>query len=497
MGKDMKRRDFLKGAGLTAGAAPFVNIAEAAGGQSRRPPNILLIISDEHNAEVGGFAADGRARTPNLDRLAARGCTFENAYTNSPLCVPSRLSLISGKYIHRVGAWSNNTWLPSDDYPSIARVMSAAGYDSLLCGKMHYDRTRRYGFTEIGGNMNRHRKTGRGGRRNADDLSPRPGISNRFDNFHTGDSSGVLGHDRSVTEGVTKFLRERRARDNPFFLIAGYLAPHFPLIVPERYYRHFEGEIPMPHIPPGHLDSQPLNYKHLRIGFNVENTPDEIVRRGRELYYGLTEWVDAEIGKVLSALYGSEVAENTVVIYTTDHGEDMGEHGLWWKNCMYEHAARVPLVVSWPKRWKGPQRRTEVCSLVDVVQTIAELGGGETPPDWDGDSLCPLLDDPRAGWKDFAVSQYYAHNIASGFAMLRQGRYKYVYHSPPDDDHDADRELYDLHTDSGEFNNLATEEAYADRVASMHEALVDELGESPDRTEQRCLEDYRKGYDRG
>jgi len=199
---------------------------------------------------------------------------------------------------------------------------------------------------------------------------------------------------------------------------------------------------------------------------------------------------------VLSALEESEVADNTIVIYTSDHGENMGEHALWWKNCMYDHAVRVPLIINWPERWKGGQRRTEVCSLVDVVQTIAELGGALVPEDWNGDSLCAWMDDPGTHWKDFAVSEYYAHNIASGFAMLRTGKYKYVYHTPSDNMHPAERELYDLKTDPGEFTNVAADPDRKIIVERMHKALLEELDDHPDENEQRCRAEYARGYER-
>jgi choline-sulfatase len=252
----------------------------------------------------------------------------------------------------------------------------------------------------------------------------------------------------------------------------------------------------MPEIPPGHLDALPLNYRHLRAGFQLEAVPPQIVRKGRELYYGLTQWFDRQVGKVLDALARSGLAENTVVVYTSDHGENMGEHGLWWKNCMYEHAARVPMIVRWPKRWQGGQRRSAACSMVDLVQTIAELGGAETPDDWNGDSMCAWLDDAKAPWKDQAVSEYYAHNIASGYAMLRTGNHKYVYHTRMDATHPPGRELYDLAADPGEFNNLAAKPSHKQRLDAMHAALVEELGEDPDETELRCRADYQKGYGR-
>jgi choline-sulfatase len=352
---------------------------------------------------------------------------------------------------------------------------------------MHYDRTCRYGFTEIGGNMNNSDMKGGGYRRKADDLKVRTGNkeSARFENFHAGDSSPILNHDRAVTKGISEFLSHRKPSDKPFFLIAGYLAPHFPLIVPEQYWLHYKDKVPMPVVPPGYLDSLPLNYRHLRVGFNVTDVDPATVKKGRELYYGLTEWLDNEVGKTLAALESAGLADNTVVVYTTDHGENMGEHGLWWKNCMFDTAARIPLIVSWPKRWPGGQHRPGACSLVDVVQTIAELGGTHPPRDWNGDSLVPYLNDPKHTWKDMAVSEYYAHNIASGYAMIRKGKYKYVYHASADAQHPAQHELYDLAADPGELQNLAENPDEYPLVTAMHQALGKELGKSPEDTEKR------------
>ncbi len=486
---NMNRRQFLSAA--VAGS-------QALAARRERRPNILLICSDEHNYRVAGCYGNRIARTPNLDRLAERGVVFETCYTNSPLCVPSRLSLTAGKYIHRISAWNNNTRLPSDDYPSLPHILNAAGYESFLCGKQHYDIRHRYGFTEIGGNMNASRMTGRGGRRKADDetVNTKAGEA-RFRDFRPGETSQVMEHDRRVTSGVLEFLAKRSKSDKPFFLFAGYLAPHFPLIVPERYWSRYKGRIPMPEIPPGFLESLPLNYKHLRRGFGLVDVDPETVRRGRELYYGFTEWVDNEIGQVLSALRRSPFADNTAVVYTTDHGENMGEHGLWWKNCMYEQAAHIPLIVSWPQRWKGGQRRAGACSLVDVVKTVAEIGGTEIPEDWNGSSMVGWLDDPKLRWKDLAVSQYYAHNIASGYAMLRTGDWKYVYHCAPDERHDAERELYNLKADPGEFRNLASDPAQRRRIESLHALLLKELGEDPEESERRCRADYARGYPQG
>lgn len=484
----------LYGRGLSDSSAESAQPSRPAGNQAK--PNILVIMSDEHNAGVLGCYGNRIVRTPNLDRLASQGVTFDAAYTTSPLCVPARLSFTAGKYISRIGAWNNSCRLPSDEYPSIARIMNAAGYESFLAGKMHYDRNHRYGFTEIGpSSTNQNAMNGRGSRRPPDALAPpstRP--SERFRDFHTGERSSILTHDQKVTAGVTSFLAGRRPGDKPFFLLAGYLAPHFPLIVPEEYWQRYRGRVPMPELPTGHLDALPLNYKHLRAGFELIGVDVGTVQRGRELYYGLTDWFDEQVGRVLTALDAAGLRENTVIIYTTDHGENMGEHGLWWKNCMYEHAARIPLIISWPSRFAPGQRRSAACSMVDLVQTIAELGGASAPSDWNGTSMVRWLADDKADWKDLAVSEYYAHNIASGFVMLRQGKYKYVYHTPAGEGHPAERELYDLIADPGEFHNLAASPAQQDRIQRMHAQLIRELGEDPDLTERRCREDGAKGY---
>ncbi len=460
---------------------------------NRRPPNILLIMSDEHDPAVTGCYGDPLVQTPNLDRLARRGVTFDACYCNSPLCVPSRLSFTAGKYISRINAWSNQSFLP-DDCPSLPRALVAAGYDAYLCGKQHYRRDRRYGFTDLLPGISQNNGLHPGGpspRMTLDRPSNLASWTGRSADFRVGDRSSVLDNGRLVTaRGVEFFARRDRSSDTkPFFLFAGYVAPHFPMIVPESYASRYRGKVPPPNLPEGLIESLPTNYQMHRRGFGIEDPDPQVVRDGRDLYWALTDWFDDEVGRLLGALDDSGLADDTVVIYTSDHGENKGDHGLWWKNCMYEHGARVPLIVSWPARWAGGQRRSGACSLVDLVQTICCLSGAEPGRDWDGDSLLPYLDDDAHAWKDTAVSEYYGHNIASGMAMIRQGPWKYVYHSRIDGGGEPERELYDLAADPGEFNNLAGEPGQADRVTAMHAALVAELGEEPDTAELRCRND--------
>ncbi len=496
---DMSRRDFVgRLSGIIGGlsAPAFIRSAQAS---SDTRPNILFIISDEHDPGVTGCYGDPRIQTPNLDRFADRGVLFNNCYTNSPLCVPSRLSLLSGKYCTRVGAYSNSCWLPSEDYPTLSERLKSAGYDCHLSGKMHLDSTRRHGLQELfPAWTNDSKKSGRGGRRKPDDTSVNSkSWKGRSAEFRVDKTSRVMEHDREVTRSCSEFLSKRKKQDAPFFLIAGYLAPHFPLIVPQSYYDRYQDKIPMPTIPEGFFDTQVTNYKHLRQDFGVTEATPEQIKLGRECYWAFVNWFDDQIGKLMTALDNSSEAESTLVIYTTDHGENKGDHGMWWKNCMYEHATRVPLMVRWPGRWDDGSRRKEVCSLVDVTQTMVEAAGAETPGDWNGQSLSTYLDDPKASAPGFAISEYYAHNIASGFAMLRSGDYKYVYHTQMSEEYGPERELYNLSEDPGEFHNLAQSPQQKQRIETMHTKLVSELGRDPDETELICRADYKKGYDRG
>ena len=481
------RRTVLQGtAALGAGALTGAwRPARAAASR----PNILVIMSDEHDAEVMGCMGNDIIKTPNIDRIAEEGVRFPRCYAAAPVCGPTRLAFTGGKYSSRLGVWGNNSVLGSG--PTTPGLLTSAGYQSILCGKQHYATGRLHGFTEIGGHNNEYEKTGFEDRRNPDDTSINTEMRDkRFKRFRVDRSSHTMEMDSGLTDTTVDFLKDRRAEDPPFFYFLGYKAPHFPLIAPRKYWRKYRGKVPMPNLPAGSVASQPLNYHHLRRAFGVVDTNPDQVRLGRELYYALVSWMDNEVGRVMSALGRSEVADNTVVIFTSDHGENKGDHHLWWKNCMYEQSARVPLLVRWPRRWKGGQVRRGACSTLDVVQSILDLGGANTPSDFDGHSLLPWLDNKQHSWRDLAVSEYYSHHDCSGFSMIRSGTHTSVYHTEINARYGAERELYDLSSDPGEFNNLAAgQSALCDR---LHRAMVAELGAEPDELEQRCRHAYQQ-----
>lgn len=463
-------------------------------------PNIIVIMTDEHNAGVMGCAGDSLARTPNLDSLAKKGVIFNAFYCQSPICIPSRQSFTTGKYVSHHNVWGNTVGVP-EGTPSLPRILDAAGYECFLDGKMHYKGGMTHGFKVI------DEKTGKIRTSHDQDTTPENAVKavssgprHRIPPDLYGDNGAELGAEFSPMGATTNmdssidvfrrntamnFIRERGTNDKPFFLVVGFISPHYSLVVPPEYLAHFKDKVPMPEIPPGYIDQLPLNYKHLRNDRKMENVPPEVVKLARESYYALVEWTDHQIGQVLDTLKASQFASNTIVIYTSDHGEDMGEHGLWWKNCLYDCGARVPLIVSWPECWKGGQARHGVCSMVDLVQTIAAIAGAKVPTDWDGASFLPLLNNASAPWKDMAISQYYAAYICSGITMIRQGDWKYVYHARANETHGPERELYNMISDPKELHNLASDPKQQDRMQGMHSAMVKELGEDPEQSEKR------------
>lgn len=163
---------------------------------------------------------------------------------------------------------------------------------------------------------------------------------------------------------------------------------------------------------------------------------------------------------------------------------------------MFEQSSRVPLVISWPKRWTGGQRRAGASSHLDLVKTVAEIGGARVPADWDGASMVPWMDQHKHAWKDCAVSEYYGLNVASGYVMIRPGDWKYTYHTVIDKDHPAERELYDLKSDPQEFTNLAAPPQHQARIQAMHRRMLQDIGGDPDETEQRAREQLARGYSR-
>ena len=395
-------------------------------------PNILLITTDEHAPMYSGTYGHPLVQTPCMDQLADEGATFDSAYCNSPLCLPSRMSFMTGRYINRIAAYDNASPLASDEV-TWAHMLRAAGYDVVLSGKQHFcGPDQLHGFrTQLARDLHAEMWTKNGVPSGAADWSKgTPAAAEPWGGVAEAGPGTTLEIevDDLVEERAIDYLRDPARKEQPWALNASFIAPHFPLVVPERFFNLYPlDEIDLPEIPPGHLESQHPVHKRMRSMFGAVDFPEEQVRRARAGYYGLITYLDEKIGRLLQVLEETGQRENTVVIHFSDHGEMNGEHGMWRKSGFYEASSRVPLQVVWSGSIAAGQRIGEVVSLVDLVATIVDIADAPSSGSLDGDSLLGLMQGHSEGWKDEAFGEYLAHGVARPTAMLRRGRYKLNY----------------------------------------------------------------------
>lgn len=434
-------------------------------------PNILLIMSDEHGPMFSGCYGHPIVQTPHMDRLAERGVLFENAYCNSPLCLPSRMSFMTGRYISNIEVWDNTSILSSSAV-TWAHRLRAEGYDVVLSGKQHFvGPDKLYGFrAQLASDPH------------GDNLHPvyrwRDGVIPAKQPWQGVYQAGPgttkeIVVDDEVEAATLAYLRDPARKEQPWAINASFIAPHFPLVAPQQYWDLYPpDEMDLPTIPPGHLENLHPVYQRMRTMFGLVDYTDEELRRARAGYYAIISYLDDKIGRMIDVLEETGQLDNTVIIYTSDHGEMAGEHGMWRKSNFYEQSARIPMIISWPGQLPAGRRVSETVSLVDLVATVVDLAGAtpESPdgPDvapLDGDSLLDLAQGEAADWKDMAFCEYLAHGVLRPMAMLRRGRYKLNYSL------DDPVELYDLEADPGEFTDLAGDPEHAE----IREALRAEL----------------------
>ncbi len=445
-------------------------------------PNILLIMSDEHAPMFSGPYGHPLVQTPHMDRLADDGVTFTNAYCNSPLCMPSRMSFMTGRYIHHIGAWDNAAPLRPDAV-TWAHLLRDVGYDVVLSGKQHFGgMDQLHGFrTQLARDLHAEKQHGLTDWDKGTPPAARPwqGLA------QTGPGTTTeIEVDDLAEEAALTYLQDSARQEQPWALNVSFIAPHFPLVVPQRFWDLYPlDEIDLPNIPEGHLDNQHPVYQRMRSMFGCVDFPEDLVRRARAGYYGLITYLDEKIGNLLLTLEETEQLENTVVIYTSDHGEMNGEHGMWRKSNFYEASVRVPLQIMFPDGVSVGKRIDEVVSLVDLTATLVDIAGGHSLSQFDGDSLMALMEGNVTDWKDFAFSEYLAHGVQRPMAMLRKGRYKFNYSlgDPP--------ELYDINDDSGEFHNLANEQQYQTICSELETQLLAEW--DPEEIEKQVRESQK------
>jgi len=443
-------------------------------------------MNDQHSRNYLGCYGHPIVKTPHLDALAESGTRFTKGYTNSPLCVPARASLATGKYVHDIGFW-DNAIAYEGSVPSWGHVLQQAGVPVNSIGKLHYrfedDPT---GFDEQVIPM--HIANGVG------DLMGliRPNLPERTQCQKYSEEIGpgeteYTAYDREISAKACGWLgaRARQADDKPWVLFVSFIEPHFPLIAPQEYYDLYAHDDIAPIKP---ADPELMEHHPWWRAFNNCNTFDRYFRDDDHRrvaiasYMGLCTHVDAQIGKVLSSLKDNGFAATTNIAYMSDHGDNMGARGLWGKGVMYEESVGIPMLLSGPDVAGGKVVRTPV-SLIDIFPTVLAGAGVETPAEFEalpGRSLFDIAaeadDDTR-----MVFSEYHGAAATSGAFMLRDGRYKYIHYV------DYEPELYDLDSDPEEMSNLAVKTEFQAVVAQYEKRLRDMV--DPEAVNARALAD--------
>ena len=430
--------------------------------------NVLIIMSDEHNREIAGCYGNPFVKTPNLDALAARGVVFENAYCNSPICVPSRASLATGDYVHRTGYWDSAAAYDGR-VPSWHHRVRAAGHGAVSIGKLHFrSADDDCGFSEVHhpifvvdgiGDVHGLLRTDERVREVARELAAEAGRG----------TSPYTRFDTTVADATVRWIREhaRRGCGKPWVLFASMVSPHYPLIAPEAFYDHYDGvDLPGPRLyDEADRPDHPV-IAHYRATWNYDDFFDaERLKIGLRAYYGLCSFLDFQIGRIMSTLDESGLAHDTLVIYTSDHGESLGNRGLWGKSVMYEESSAVPLIVAGPGMPAGKRCSTAV-SLVDIYPTVVESLCGTLDAReraLPGDSLIALA---RTEPQDRVVfSELHDDGSLTGTFMVRKGGWKLVHYVG----HPA--QMFDLLADPLETHDLAGSPATADIQSQLYDAL--------------------------
>lgn len=428
-------------------------------------PNILFLQTDQLSAPALQ-AYGGLAITPTIDRLASQGVLFEDAYCNYPLCAPSRFSMMAGKLASRIGAYDNGAEFPSS-IPTFAHYLRAAGYRTCLSGKMHFvGADQLHGFDE---RLTSDIYPGDfawaadwGGEKKGDTNSP---ILIEKAGLCTG--SVQIDYDEQVAEKACTWLEENgKPGADPFLLAVSFTHPHDPYVCPDPYWSWYDDiDIPLPDQPPADDPHSQLTLKSFGMaGITFSAEQITTARRG---YLGSCSYIDAKIGEVLDALEKTGQANNTIIVLTSDHGDMLGQKGLWMKKVFFEPALKVPLIVHAPSRFKS-QRKAGLVSLVDLLPTLMGLVGCQDDPVLapDGIDLSRYLDYTPLPDRPLLVEQT-CEGTPGPMLMIRRGNLKYIWSSehPP--------MLFDLAIDPGETVNRAEDPAYMARAKALEDEIFE------------------------
>ncbi|HEX4070014.1 MAG TPA: sulfatase-like hydrolase/transferase [Planctomycetaceae bacterium] len=456
-----------------------VLVQSAPGAAAPRRPNILWICADDHTPYVIGTYGNQRVHTPNLDRLARGGMRFDRAYCNSPVCTASRDSFITGRYPRTIGVTQLNTPLPESE-TTLAHVLKRAGYDTGAIGKMHFNSPHTYGFDfrrDLG--MYDKELSKRGKKPIPKDIAVQP----RWKPFRDPASiwlnsrdlpSAAVDADMDASyfvEEATRFLSQPHAK--PFFLMVSFYEPHSPYYFPIEDRGRFQpSSFPVPPVGPEDANQIPAVFRDL--------TPAQ--KQGIEAaYYTSVEFLDRKVGQVLDALDKSGQAQNTIVLYTADHGYLLGEHGRFEKHCSYEQAIRNPLIMRCPGIISPGSSTTALVEFVDIFPTLLDLCRVKVPENVQGRSLVSLLEGKTKTHRTEVFIEYAPNEEAA----VRDEHWKLIFERGKRrraDGYDTGLplsgrtiRLYDLDNDTAEMHNVAARPENAERVRQMLQDLADHM----------------------
>lgn len=462
-----------------------------------RRPNLLYLHSDQHNPAIIGSYGDAVVQTPNLDRLAAHGVRFTNVYCPSPLCVPSRMAMLTGRYPFENEVWTNDHSLDSG-IPTFAHAMGAAGYRPTLIGRMHAvgpDQLHGYAERLVGD----HGPNFIGGAPVDHGILQGTAGPARISLSRSGPGqSAYQVHDEAVTAATVDYLNRLGVRkragllSEPFSLSVGFMLPHQPFVARRVDYDRYAGAVGLPRCPEPFTEALHPHFRSWRAACGITEVSEDEIRRARTAYYGLVDRLDQLIGQILSALQANDLADDTLILYLSDHGEQLGEHGLWWKQTFYEASVKVPAILAWPGVLPAGARCDRVVSSLDFNATMLDALGAPPLPTSHGRSVLPLLRSPNAPWDDRAFSEY-CTDEGQFHRMIRRGPWKLNYY------HGQEPQLFHLEADPDEVHDLSQEES----CREVRQALIEEVrrGWQPEaigtrlavkRAEGRILRDWAR-----
>ena len=459
--------------------------------------NIYVIVSDQHSAAAFGAWGNSEVKTPNLDALAEVSFNFPNSYCPAPICGPSRFSLLTGRHVHRCGAYDNGSSIPYDS-PTLGHLMTNAGYRSVLCGRMHIHGPEQLaGFEERPevGWINPIHAGASGMKPRGSFVEKPPAIrqGTEYNHYEVNDSPIINIDDYTIATACKTAAKATEVDSRPLFMVIGLYGPH-PAVRARKEYHDLIEMYDQADLTVNEFTLQQLANEHPYtrefIMHGESNLPDrEFNRRMLVEYYARITYTDMLIGRFLDSLRERGEYDDSMIIYCSDHGESMGIKGSWGKVVFTDNSSRIPLTIKPP----GKNSRTDrqhLASLVDIFPTLADKQGVSMDYEISGTSLTPLLDEqyeePAGPPQGVALSQFHGIYTSHSNFMLRKGDYKYCRYNtlPP--------ELFNLVDDPLESDNLAEQAEHAATVAEMDESLLNILGEAPEAIETKIRDNQAR-----